>query len=181
MLTPKRLACLAIGANTRTLIAKDKVMGKHPQTGAQLVVEPTVFISFMGTRTLFLDDQNVKCYGFEDLAAFLKWFLKRGELEKGEIVFSACLEGKLRPVSDMGKDDVDRELRQRILLGEKEVIEGTSEEKAASLLELRRIAGEGVPEPRPIAREPEVAVTVPSEDAAALTDGILGKFAAGRR
>lgn len=180
MAFPKRIGFMAVGANTRTLIAKDKETKPHPVTGAPIVTNPPVFVTFPGARSLFMDDATMKFYRFKDLRQFFGWIKTRAEIQRGEIVYSACLDVPLQPVARMGVAEVEEELRKRMLVGEKDPVAGSVDEKRDALLELRRVAGESVPEPKPQVQQ-EVAVPAPAGDEAErLVDDILGSLSKGR-
>lgn len=175
MAFPERMGFMAKGANTRSLVVRDKVTAPHPATKAEIVVKPTVFIHFPGRHSFFLGDAEARVYGFKGLRDFFLWFKARGEVEAGEVIYSACLGVPLEPVALLGKAEVDEEIRRRLLLQEKEPIPGSATEKAAALLELRYVGGEAVEEPRVRPPEPEtVPAGTPGEEAA-LTDRILQK------
>ena len=180
MKMPARLACKATEANTLSLITRVKVEKPHPVTGKMLVVSPTLFIHFPGTRSIFIGDAEAKVYGFADLTGFWRWLRKRGEVEKGEIIYSATLDVPLKPVAELGRVEVLEELRRRMLLGEKDEVPVSPEDMAAALLELRAVAGESVVEPRPKPPEEQPVGAAAGDEAARLTDGILGKYATGR-
>lgn len=173
MAMPSRIAFAAVGAATRTLICQPKKMVKHPVTGADLVKSPPVFITFPGgPHYLFLDEQNVRLYGYKDLRSFMAWLNRQADVERGEIIYSAVLNEKLEPVASLGVTGVHEELCRRLM--RTGPLDGSAQEKAAALLELRRIAGEAVREPLPVGPVEE-AVPAEGEDAK-LTDQILGRF-----
>jgi len=143
-----RIACRTTGANTRSLLVRKKETQPHPVTKAPIVVKPSVFIQFPGTRSIFLDDRTVKMYGFKGVKDFFLWLKTLGEVSKGEIVYSFCIGASKRPVGDLGVKEVETEIRLRLGLPEKADLGMDRDECRSALLELRAIAGESVPEPR---------------------------------
>ena len=177
MALPTRLAVTAVNMNTRSYLVRPAKFEPHPATKAPVLVAQAQFVTFPGALPVYFNDQNVKSVGFAGLKDFIGWFQLQPFLAAGEVIFSACLGRELEPVANMDDRQIAREITERLLLPKPIPVE---EGQRAALLDLRRLAGESVVEPKVAEVVPETVPPTDDAEEASLTKDILGSLSKGR-
>lgn len=164
-----RIALRAAAANTFSFLVREAQFVDHPVTKERVLKERPIFMNVPGApNALFLDEPACRLYGFKGIKEFVKWLQESPVMARGAVIYSACLGdfASKMPVRSMADDDVQKELRARLMVDRD--IGGTAPQRAIALRDLRVIAGEFLPDVVPEVHEPEAlpGSDEPEQDAA---------------